>query len=790
MSQAHQVPFTPIPAEPGSRLLEGSLGGEEADWKAVLSCPVEFSSNHFRQALDNIVRHPEWNSSIILRADILDDRAASENDSSIISVLGYNVDRRIRRRILPRRPERDGPLDQDCVFFSPSADSSDSPDEDSSLVILAPIIPLSGELPFYHPKVKAVAFRYDAARNGSVTDDGKESRPTLSLHIIPLHPIDDSHTNPESRLYRVCVSLAQSVWRIGFGQMSGYQKKVQHDVLVDKNEYQDFYLVMRERFKSIVEGWALDTDPLKHVFEDIGIATFLLLLWKQTYPARDVPAVDETQSWDTWGRPPGGWMDLGCGNGLLVHILVSMGYTDGFGIDVRVRKTWDMFPLETQAHLQVHSYDPTLITADSPSPQLLKPGMFLIGNHTDEMTPWLPILAALCPDTSFLSIPCCPWDLDQKFVKPRGFHKRADKSPAEEELERKLEVRGKGGSTSLYGTYLQWHLREGFECGFEVETEVLRIPSSRNWAMVALVEQGGENWLQHQRRKKGVERPFLRKYKPSSNEGRSKRDLQKAKQPESIIRQKCDCQHGAEEAVGVKCWYSKMDPYFTVITSTSQQESAQFHDRFNFKDANIIVSVTGRLPIPDAGQDDRFKYHDPPSYVITLHDDLESIIRLLIVLYYSESAPQKTWDFWPPVLKLCDKYQINRISLTVLPRLQADWPTTLSAWDLNESHIERLTEFRTHQHMNTGIEPQTTLDKLLAEPCAVIRFGRTLNVQEVLPSAFYHLSRLSPLNDRRTEELNMTADLHQWNNGRTANRALLESSDYEALLVGQASIRE
>ncbi|KIO29345.1 hypothetical protein M407DRAFT_21569 [Tulasnella calospora MUT 4182] len=483
MSQTRHVPFTPTPAEPGSRILEGSLNSEDADWKPVLSCPVEFSSNHFVQALDNIVLHPEWNSSIILRADIIEDRVVSENDSIKVSVLGYKANRHIRRRILPRRPERDGPLDQDCVFLSPAVHSSGGPEE-SSLVILAPIIPLGGELPFYHPKVKAVAFRYDPAQDSLATDEGQETRPILSLHIIPLDPLDDSYTNPDSRLYRVCASLAQSVWRIGFGQMSGYQKKVQHDVLVDKNEYQDFYLVMRERFKSVVEAWNLDTDPLKHVFEDIGIATFLMLLWKQTYPEREAPAVDEPQPWDTWGRPPGGWIDLGCGNGLLVHILVSMGYTDGFGIDIRTRKTWELFPPETQAHLRVYSYDPTVITANSVCPPLLQPGIFIIGNHSDEMTPWLPILAALCPNASFLSIPCCPWDLDQKFVKPRGFHKRPDKLPAEEELERKLEARGKGGSTSLSGTYLQWHLHEGIECGFDVETEVLRIPSSRNWALI------------------------------------------------------------------------------------------------------------------------------------------------------------------------------------------------------------------------------------------------------------------------------------------------------------------
>lgn len=34
-------------------------------------------------------------------------------------------------------------------------------------------------------------------------------------------------------------------------------------------------------------------------------------------------------------------------------------------------------------------------------------GMFLIGNHSDELTPWIPILASLTRDGRFLNIPCC-----------------------------------------------------------------------------------------------------------------------------------------------------------------------------------------------------------------------------------------------------------------------------------------------------------------------------------------------------------------------------------------------
>jgi hypothetical protein len=49
--------------------------------------------------------------------------------------------------------------------------------------------------------------------------------------------------------------------------------------------------------------------------QDVAIAAFLMLLWKDMYPAREAPlSLKERveEEWDTWGRPPGGFVDLGC----------------------------------------------------------------------------------------------------------------------------------------------------------------------------------------------------------------------------------------------------------------------------------------------------------------------------------------------------------------------------------------------------------------------------------------------------------------------------------------------
>lgn len=47
-----------------------------------------------------------------------------------------------------------------------------------------------------------------------------------------------------------------------------------------------------------------------------------------------------------WGHTKLHFVDMGCGNGLLVHILNSEGY-HGIGLDVRSRKMWKKYPKST-----------------------------------------------------------------------------------------------------------------------------------------------------------------------------------------------------------------------------------------------------------------------------------------------------------------------------------------------------------------------------------------------------------------------------------------------------------
>jgi len=373
------------------------------------------------------------------------------------------------------------------------------------------------------------------------------SEAALRIEVIPL---PGTSLDPGARLYRTCLSLLETLHRYGWGALTQYKKRVLHDVLVPRDTYQDLYLVMRERHKHIVNEWREVTDPLKHVFEvrralpvphstnicvivmqDIGIATFLILFWKDTYgpetiPPGPGPVPPDAEPWRRWPRPPGGFVDLGCGNGLLTHILISEGYV-GYGIDLRARTSWACYPRSTQSRLLVRALDPAAPTSmfqteqqqqrhrhnsvASPQPSgisnndeeansptnngsgrggveghpdldvLLPTGCFLIGNHADELTPWLPPLATRFLASGYLSIPCCAWSFDARFDRARDVPLCAIDAET-------LNLGGDSAAGSSYALYRIWLAALSVHCGWAIEVEMLRIPSTRNWGIVGEFE--------------------------------------------------------------------------------------------------------------------------------------------------------------------------------------------------------------------------------------------------------------------------------------------------------------
>lgn len=201
----------------------------------------------------DLLHHPEHNTSLILRAEILSDVSYSDADhDSPLSPLSshfspphipnYVPNRILTRRLLPRSLKRDAPMTQFCTFYHQEISTGTSaPDQDSharsvsTLIILTPELDAeSPKVPFYHPPVSHLAFHYIAPDPVSSISP---PLPTLQIEIIPLSNRDtgekrelDDYANPNSRLYRTCLALLETVFRHGWGFLTGYKKRVVHDV--------------------------------------------------------------------------------------------------------------------------------------------------------------------------------------------------------------------------------------------------------------------------------------------------------------------------------------------------------------------------------------------------------------------------------------------------------------------------------------------------------------------------------------------------------------------------------
>ena len=138
------------------------------------------------------------------------------------------------------------------------------------------------------------------------------------------------------------------------------------------------------------------------------------------------------------------FVDLGCGNGFLVHILTQEGYK-GLGVDLQPRQIWQKFP-------------ESRLISQTITPNSSFKASWIIGNHSDELSPWIPIMARQT-NSNFFLLPCCMFDLDGSRWAGNGVE----------------------GRYRAYCTFLE---EISSSLGFHVEREALRIPSTKNIALI------------------------------------------------------------------------------------------------------------------------------------------------------------------------------------------------------------------------------------------------------------------------------------------------------------------
>lgn len=528
-----------------SLVSEKSILGDP--WVPIYKTSVDFKSSHFETAMSNLIKQPNINSTVIMRADILKENNFDTSKGDITSFISNQIDKfpefpssenaadeilhrnlddvklrlaplenseiqftvrnEIIRRIIPRNPFKDHLINQTCLVFTNQPESS----SESTLVVYIPHIESPDEIPFYLPPVYAVGILYHES--------------SLSIHYTPFNYENNVEAgsllralDPSDRTIRIALRLLQTSSKHALGAKVGYEKRVNHDLVVPKIEFQNRYISLKKKYSShLVNLWCESTDPKKHVFEDLAIAAFLIEFWNLKYKSKD-----EIE-----------FRDLGCGNGLLVYILNQEGYK-GQGIDARARKSWSIYPKEVRDNLLEQIIIPSVLLKPHPAVAKLAPHItdngrffqvpenpskplnesenpkiplmsyyssqnllqssqvcttddfpsntFIIGNHSDELTCWIPLLGF-----PFIVIPCCSHALTGSKIRygPRKQISKKQQTQAQAHTQTKPLPQKPNSSISAYSSLVD-HVEDlSKQMGWIVEKEMLRIPSTRNAAVIA-----------------------------------------------------------------------------------------------------------------------------------------------------------------------------------------------------------------------------------------------------------------------------------------------------------------
>jgi tRNASer (uridine44-2'-O)-methyltransferase len=549
-----------------------------------------------------------------------------------LSITGFELRRTVLRRLMPRKPLLDRSLLQTCHIYTSSeahveeSDQTVSNDEgcrhdldrlsfdeksnnrsiykqcithrSKHLLVYQPHVdPVTGsDMPWYHPPLKILAFLYDCNSPLDIAADSEEEKQlgsTLSIHFqfFQEKSSPDSHSSITTRLHRTLLSLSSTFVRlarntpVSLDDTNGEQiakpiSATQHikDNIIPEHLVQNTYSRLKTLYGSdLINRWVEKTDPSKHVFEDLSIAAFLMELWEKMYGCNpsDFP----------------GFVDMACGNGVLVYVLIMEGFS-GWGFDARVRRTWSIFPEIVTAHLketvciprpflealrsQAYSLPDDLQIHDG----IFGADTFIISNHADELTMWTPLLAALsCPESPlpWLAIPCCSHALSGAAHRYHSPTPRRNGLDAERDRERLQHGSCRGvecqeqpatgdlvalralrnqtaeclkqgqssGTNSTYASLVNKVMSLGSELDptEDVQQTLMRIPSTRNIGIV------GGQW--RHLRFRGAEASKSNHDMSSPTQLKKVKRAELTKQTHDVVEEECAVSGGVVEAANI-----------------------------------------------------------------------------------------------------------------------------------------------------------------------------------------------------------------------------------------------
>ncbi|EJD07217.1 uncharacterized protein FOMMEDRAFT_24647 [Fomitiporia mediterranea MF3/22] len=117
--------------------------------------------------------------------------------------------------------------------------------------------------------------------------------------------------------------------------------------------------------------------------------------------------------------------------------------------------------------------------------------------------------------------------------------------------------------------------------------------------------------------------------------------------------------------------------------------------------------------------------------VVPLHDSPDDVASLLYALYDGpkfDNNSSEDFRVVSGILRLASKYEIDGLRSRALEHLSVAWPATLKGWDAREEFLG-----------NAGGSVEEP--RFYPNPVEVINLAREVNAPNLLPSAFYDLSR-------------------------------------------------
>ncbi|TFY54803.1 hypothetical protein EVG20_g9560 [Dentipellis fragilis] len=256
---------------------------------------------------------------------------------------------------------------------------------------------------------------------------------------------------------------------------------------------------------------------------------------------------------------------------------------------------------------------------------------------------------------------------------------------------------------------------------------------------------------------------------------------------------------------------------FLTNDSTMDGDTIKHHKNLYFDDGNVALVATTRGTGGEPDEHLVFRLHQSilakhsPVFkdmfgfpaapgaelyegvpLVRMTDSASDLESLLGVFYCEPVFSLKAFDPNTPLrvkslLILADKYDVQHLRELIVNRLEDDWPQSLFEWDSLEAEVSSKVEACTLHDISA-----TDVDDDYPEPGSAIQLARQCNIPNILPAAFYHLSRISidfDWDHLRTAEGSAP---EAWYTGgsRSARWNCLSKEDFICLLQGRARLAE